>query len=1657
MISRQEAREIVSRIREDNGWISPEDRAASPPATLRALKNVRRKLGAATKTLATNLYSKDTRFVYELIQNAEDNKYYQAQAAGESLYLSFSIYPDRIVLDSNEDGFVEEDVKAICSVGESTKTAQGYIGEKGIGFKSVFKVSKKVHIQSGPFSFSFEHIRGSRDGELGTGTPLEEGDIESWGDDGLGMVTPIDEEYNDLPEGVRTRITLTLLNPSTFEQRVQDLLNLPHTLLLFLVKLDVLEINIYPEHGHATRIKYSHSGDEVGEYLETIVKTTTFNREVNEKALNFFVVRKNVDNLPPDETRKNTNQATVVLAFPIDEEGDALIEQQHVFAFLPLRLAGFTFIIQSDFITQASREDVFHSARNECLLSHVAETFREAVLKFCDHFSLQYQWMRYLPSDSISDEFWRTLRPKILSLLSATPCLRPWSGAPLCLPGHLYRVPPDFKDRYGEPLFKDSDKQEYLSKFYEFRDIETLRALGVRGRSYSFLVERVQSDLRRADSKMMATTTDGDWHARAANLLLITMRKATKGVVKSLKSLELIPLQDNKWVSGTTSAVFLPNTVNVPIPPDLGINLVQPSAILSTARRNLFLELGVTTADRSDIISRIMLKYVGPFTSVWSPPRPSLENSICHLHYLYFSLSEDHPVTKEIIFLRDQEGRPVSCNGTDSMEYIYFQQEEEQYGAHKLFKPSLTENTKAPGLKVHFLNAAYLKGAPVEVNCYGKSWEQWLSAFAGVKSYPQLLNPKSQEVSNEFNYVMQHRPAKLVGLLERYWSFYEPQMTATIVGKLRDCKVPIDANHPGCVLLATFLPLPRLKSIVRSRKVTDFAFLSMPKELTDEDENKWRFLERFGVKPFSGSDELHFYLRLLKRIAIENRRGCTTDCLDALFATYADIAEKCSSSDDASYIRDYFEKGDYIYIPATASREAEWVNSKACVWTAPEWLESRHRLNGVSNFGNYEHLFRVILKIGDATWGHYIVDLEILEEDGRQDTERVVEIYRRLWREFEHDSNLAKIRNIMEELELVYLPSENSWHPLSSCIWAGDHIRIPGKVAIKSHYSTLEDFFCRVLDVPKPSLEMHVQALKQLARTLPTPSASAIKQSIMLISSMDPTENDVKDLRRSRIFSVRTTSGQISFADSAADFAIVDRSEYGIAFAGKINLLDYSIAEVRACGSLLLALGLKRLHLSILVEETTKVQDGVISTNLTRNFRLKAYALFRCCVHYQSQKSRDKDRSLYNNLLDASIYVSDGIYKSVSVVQYGETVTVENNHANFHLDEKNEKLRLYVPRDENAQEECFFRQLPRRLMTYFAISDPSAEALFNGIIGCRSLIAVDGILKDAGIAEIDGIERASEYDQRHAQPDDEDASANESSEESIDSETSESEPSTPVSTSGAIPEAPYRPGHSPTILTGGFSFGGQSSTSISSLRPPRRPSETVHPLMNDNTQDSGYVSLLQRVIDSAGRMTIPRKGSRSVDTGAAADVSESVFIDRYSDRSRIGAAGELLIFELLLGLSLPGFSEISWESTIRTEVRVHDRYRNLEFLTRRETADITYNDIDGVLTKLFIEKRYLDRETWENSRPKYYLEVKTTTKDCSEQFYMSGSQYNRMRRMKLEPQMAAPEVYVILRVFNLEGRIGLRVYVDPESSRLDGGLEFIVDTWAVKPTDRILI
>ena len=62
--------------------------------------------------------------------------------------LSFILHDTGIIILNNERGFTAKNIRALCDVGSSTKkgSSAGYIGQKGIGFKSVFRVCNQMCI-----------------------------------------------------------------------------------------------------------------------------------------------------------------------------------------------------------------------------------------------------------------------------------------------------------------------------------------------------------------------------------------------------------------------------------------------------------------------------------------------------------------------------------------------------------------------------------------------------------------------------------------------------------------------------------------------------------------------------------------------------------------------------------------------------------------------------------------------------------------------------------------------------------------------------------------------------------------------------------------------------------------------------------------------------------------------------------------------------------------------------------------------------------------------------------------------------------------------------------------------------------------------------------------------------------------------------------------------------------------------------------------------------------------------------------------------------------------------------------------------------------------------------------------------------------------------
>ena len=89
------------------------------------------------------------------------------------------------------------------------------------------------------------------------------------------------------------------------------------------------------------------------------------------------------------------------------------------------------------------------------------------------------------------------------------------------------------------------------------------------------------------------------------------------------------------------------------------------------------------------------------------------------------------------------------------------------------------------------------------------------------------------------------------------------------------------------------------------------------------------------------------------------------------------------------------------------------------------------------------------------------------------------------------------------------------------------------------------------------------------------------------------------------------------------------------------------------------------------------------------------------------------------------------------------------------------------------------------------------------------------------------------------------------------------------------------------------------------------------------------------------------------------------------------------MFKILSGILDLGFDLPNWRSSIRGYARVLPEYEELRAWPGRETSDIVYDDVNGVLTRLMVSLGYLDAGHWEGKTPKYYIEVKCTSGDCA--------------------------------------------------------------------------
>lgn len=233
-----------------------------------------------------------------------------------------------MLISCNEVGFEEANIEALCRIGDSTKKVKdrtkGYIGEKGIGFKSVFKVANVVHISSKGYRFRLDRRRM------------------------LGMIAPIFEDFppENLIDELRTQIErkqtqliLELLRKSEFDNINNELKKIKPQILLFLHKIRKLVIHT-PEEDVQFEIQRDTKDNDL-DGQETATLTTTILRSDKKTTERYLIIRR-VGRVPvKDDRRENVEVAEAILAFPLDEQGRPFAHSQDTYAYLPINDYGF--------------------------------------------------------------------------------------------------------------------------------------------------------------------------------------------------------------------------------------------------------------------------------------------------------------------------------------------------------------------------------------------------------------------------------------------------------------------------------------------------------------------------------------------------------------------------------------------------------------------------------------------------------------------------------------------------------------------------------------------------------------------------------------------------------------------------------------------------------------------------------------------------------------------------------------------------------------------------------------------------------------------------------------------------------------------------------------------------------------------------------------------------------------------------------------------------------------------------------------------------------------------------------------------------------------------------------------------------------------------
>jgi hypothetical protein len=402
------------------------------------------------------------------------------------------------------------------------------------------------------------------------------------------------------------------------------------------------------------------------------------------------------------------------------------------------------------------------SRRNQGLIEAIADAFIAGVLQLCKYQTLQYQWMRYLPVENSYpwDGLWKDLISSIKSKLENEAVLRSLERSTCRTIKHLFYRRAIDNDQRGAPLFADLRSEVYLSDLYAPADVDILKIFGLECLKFDRTIAMVKRDLRGGPkhSRIKSPNTDDDWHTKACNLLNIAWKHTWPNNIRSLKQLDIIPLQDGSWVSSDIGDIFYPKYGNIVVPKDLGMRLVDLVAARNDSRCAFFDNLGVHRIDVpvvSDIRERILRQQ-----STFSLTIPSLESSVERMRFLFLTqqLYPEEGGLSGKFMVYNHLGFAMYPSVTD----LYISNDD-PYGAELFLLQK--------GRQVDCVNSRYFEEIPSIAPGSDLTLHQWMHKYLGIRQHLRLVSSDRHSLSVECLDTAGTRAAEFLGFLGHLWSF----------------------------------------------------------------------------------------------------------------------------------------------------------------------------------------------------------------------------------------------------------------------------------------------------------------------------------------------------------------------------------------------------------------------------------------------------------------------------------------------------------------------------------------------------------------------------------------------------------------------------------------------------------------------------------------------------------------------------------------------------------------------------------------------------------------------------------------------------------------------------------------------------------------------